>query len=150
MIRLDLENILRIQKISAQAIVPKRATPGSSGLDLFSSEFISISPNETLAVCTGWKMAVPLGLEIQIRPRSGLALKKQITIPNSPGTIDSDFRGEVKVILRNEGKESFIIEIGDKIAQMVVAPILICEPEVVESLDETLRGEGGFGSTGSK
>ena len=93
-------------------------------------------------------MALPRGFEAQIRPRSGLALKKGITLPNSPGTIDADYRGEVGVILLNAGEETFTIERGDRIAQMVIAPVLQASWNEVESLDETARGEGGFGSTG--
>jgi len=93
-------------------------------------------------------MAVPLGYEIQIRPRSGLALKNKIMVLNSPGTVDCNYRGEVKVILYNEGKEPFKIEVGDRIAQMVVNKIELCEPIIKGSLSETVRGEGGFGSTG--
>lgn len=140
--------MLKLQKINDLAIIPKRATPGDSGLDLCSVEDCTLSPNESKAIGTGWKMSVPLGFEIQIRPRSGLALKKQITVGNAPGTIDCKYRGEVKVILRNEGSLNFQVSIGDKIAQMVVAPVILWEPELVESLEETTRGEGGFGSTG--
>lgn len=140
--------MLKIQKINELAIVPNRANPSDSGLDLYSTEDCYLESGDSLAIGTGWKMSVPIGYEIQIRPRSGLALKKQITVGNSPGTVDSEFRGEVKVILHNESSVSFQVKQGDKIAQMVIAPVLLWNPEVVESLDETDRGEGGFGSTG--
>ena len=142
--------MLELQKVNDLAVPPKRANPGDSGLDLYSVEELTITPGETKAIGTGWKMAVPVGYEIQIRPRSGLALKKQITVGNSPGSVDANFRGEVKVILINEGKNDFEVRVGDKIAQMVIAEVTLWEPIIVESLEDTKRGTGGFGSTGER
>jgi len=109
---------------------------------------LSIKPGGRALVPSGFKMALPQGYEAQIRPRSGLALKKGITLPNSPGTIDTDYRGEVGVILMNLGDEPFVIERGDRIAQMVIAPITVGVWAECDDLDETARGAGGFGSTG--
>lgn len=143
-----LSELLKIKKIHPSAIVPQRAKLGDSGLDLFSVEDVTLVPRIPNLVSTGWQMEVPLGFEIQIRPRSGMAFKNAITIPNSPGTVDCNYRGEVKVILLNEGIENYSIKKGDKIAQMVVANVNLCEPNIVEELTETSRGDGGFGSTG--
>lgn len=140
--------MLKIKKIHENAVLPKRAKFGDSGLDLCSVKELVIKPNSTALVPTGWQMEVPVNFEIQIRPRSGLALKKSISVGNSPGTVDANFRGEVCIILRNEGTEDFPVMVGDRIAQMVVAPVLLWEPEVVEELSDTSRGAGGFGSTG--
>ena len=142
--------MLKIKKLNDLAILPKRANLQDSGLDLYSIEEVIIYPNESKLIPTGWAMEVPLYFEIQIRPRSGLAIKNSITVGNAPGTIDSIFRGEVKVILRNEGKESFLVKYGDKIAQAVVCPVCLWNPVVVDELSETNRGAGGFGSTGNK
>ena len=139
---------LQIEKINPEAIVPKRSNFGDSGLDLYSVEDAVIDSEKARIIATGWKMSVPFGFEIQVRSRSGLAAKNQVFVLNSPGTVDCSYRGEVKVILYNEGKESFTVKKGDRIAQMVVAPVLIWEPSVVDKLDDTVRGEGGFGSTG--
>jgi len=140
--------MLEIQRIHDDAIPPKRSTAGDAGLDLTSVEDMVIHPEECKLVPTGWKMAVPMGYEIQIRPRSGLAFKKKIMVLNSPGTVDCHYRGEVKVILYNEGKVPFEIKKGDRIAQMVVNQVELWEPEIKEELSETVRGAGGFGSTG--
>ena len=144
---------LSITRIHPEALVPRRMSESSAGLDLCAclgaGATLRLEPGEIRLVPSGWAMAVPEGWEIQVRPRSGLALRHGITIPNSPGTIDADYRGEVKVILRNGGPEAFQIGHGDRIAQLVVAPVALVEPEVVESLPDTLRGSGGFGSTGS-
>jgi len=140
--------MLEIQKIHVDAIAPKRSTAGDAGLDLTSVEDMVIGPEEVKLVPTGWKMAVPMGYEIQIRPRSGLAFKKKIMVLNSPGTVDCSYRGEVKVILYNEGKEPFEIKKGDRIAQMVINQVELWEPEIREELSETVRGAAGFGSTG--
>jgi len=140
--------MLEIQRIHDDAIPPKRSTVGDAGLDLTSVEDMVIEPEEVKLVPTGWKMSVPLGYEIQIRPRSGLAFKKKIMVLNAPGTVDCSYRGEVKVILYNEGKESFEINKGDRIAQMVVNQVELWEPVIREELSETVRGAGGFGSTG--
>lgn len=130
--------------------IPTYATPGSAGMDLRSSEHVEIKSGERACVGTGLYMAIPFGYEGQVRPRSGLALKNGITIPNTPGTIDSDYRGEIRVILSNTGKETFVIEPGDRIAQMVFAEVTQGELCCVEELDETERARGGFGSTGRK
>ena len=128
--------------------LPEYATQGSSGVDLRSSEDYIIKPFERALVATGIKLAIPAGYEVQVRPRSGLALKHGIIIPNAPGTIDSDYRGEVKVILMNLGREDFIIKAGDRIAQMILAPVAKISWEECAELEETARGSGGFGSTG--
>ncbi|MBR0221197.1 MAG: dUTP diphosphatase [Synergistaceae bacterium] len=130
--------------------LPEYATQGSSGVDLRASEDYIIKSGERALVATGIRLAIPAGYEVQVRPRSGLALKHGIIIPNSPGTIDSDYRGEVKVILMNLGREDFIIKAGDRIAQMVLAPVAKISWEERAELEETARGSGGFGSTGAK
>ncbi|MBK5924716.1 deoxyuridine 5'-triphosphate nucleotidohydrolase [Rhodovulum sulfidophilum] len=135
--------------------LPAYQTPGSAGADIRANlppdirdEGLTLAPMERRIVPTGFRMAFPVGFEVQIRPRSGLALKHGITLPNTPGTIDSDYRGPLGVLLVNFGAEPFTIRHGDRIAQMIVAPVVQAAFEVVEDLDETLRGAGGFGSTG--
>jgi len=130
--------------------LPHYATQGSAGLDLLAAvdEPIELLPGQRMAVPTGIAIELPLGVEAQVRPRSGLALNHGITCLNSPGTIDSDYRGEVKVILINLGEEDFVIRRGERIAQMIVAPVVQAAWLETESLDETARGAGGFGSTG--
>ncbi|QZD86750.1 dUTP diphosphatase [Qipengyuania psychrotolerans] len=128
--------------------LPRYATTGSAGMDVLSAEQLSLKPGQRHAVATGLALAIPPGFEIQVRPRSGLALKHGITVPNTPGTIDSDYRGELKIILINHGDESFAIERGDRIAQLVLAPVVQAAWSEVDELDETTRGDGGFGSTG--
>ena len=141
-----------IKKNNKEVITPKYKTDGSSGVDLsaFLEKKVVIKPNSSELIPTGLKVAIPEELEIQIRPRSGLAAKESIGVLNSPGTIDSDYRGELKIILFNHGKEDFIINNGDRIAQMVLVPIVKMEFEEVDSLPNTVRGQGGFGSTGKK
>ena len=141
-----------IKKTNKEVITPKYKTDGSSGVDLsaFLEKKVVIKPNSSELIPTGLQVAIPEELEIQIRPRSGLAAKESIGVLNSPGTIDSDYRGELKIILFNHGKEDFIINNGDRIAQMVLVPILKMEFEEVDSLPNTVRGQGGFGSTGKK
>ena len=141
-----------IKKINKEVITPKYKTDGSSGVDLsaFLEKKVVIKPNSSELIPTGLQVAIPEELEIQIRPRSGLAAKESIGVLNSPGTIDSDYRGELKIILFNHGKEDFIINNGDRIAQMVLVPIVKMEFEEVDSLPNTVRGQGGFGSTGKK
>ena len=131
-------------------MLPEYGTDGAAGADIraFIPSPITLHPGERIAVPTGLKMEIPPEYEVQIRPRSGLALKSGITVLNAPGTIDSDYRGEVKVILINLSSEDFIIHSGDRIAQMVVARYEKVVWEEVEALDDTERGEGGFGSTG--
>lgn len=128
--------------------LPRYATPGAAGMDVVSAEDVILAPGARHAVATGLAMAIPQGFEIQVRPRSGLALKHGITVPNTPGTIDSDYRGELKVILINHGDEPFAITRGDRVAQLVLAPVIQGRWEEVEQLDDTVRGSGGFGSTG--
>lgn len=128
--------------------LPSYETSGSAGMDVRAAEEMVLPPGQRGLVGTGLAFAIPEGYEIQVRPRSGLALKKGIAIPNSPGTIDSDYRGELKVILINHGEENFTIERGDRIAQIVVAPVQRGVLVEVADLDETQRGAGGFGSTG--
>ena len=128
--------------------IPEYATPGSSGVDLCSTMYCMIKPGDQALIPTGIKLAIPEGYEAQIRPRSGLALNQKITIPNSPGTIDADYRGEVMVLLKNEGEDPFTLRFGDRIAQMVFVPVARAKFEEVKVLDETKRGAGGFGSTG--
>lgn len=128
--------------------LPAYATSGAAGMDVVSAEDVTIAPGARHAVATGLALAIPRGYEVQVRPRSGLALKHGITVPNTPGTIDSDYRGEVKVILINHGKEPFAIQRGDRVAQLVLAPVVLAAWEEVTELDATDRGEGGFGSTG--
>jgi dUTP pyrophosphatase len=128
--------------------LPAYATEGAAGMDVVAAETLMLAPGERCAVATGFAMAIPDGFEVQVRPRSGLALKHGITCLNTPGTIDSDYRGEVKVILINLGQEPFEINRGDRIAQLVPAPVQRARLDEVVSLDETGRGLGGFGSTG--
>lgn len=128
--------------------LPAYATNGAAGMDVVSAETITISPGARHAVGTGLALAIPPGFEVQVRPRSGLALKHGISVPNTPGTIDSDYRGELKVILINHGPEPFEVRRGDRIAQLVLAPVIRASWLEVDELDETARGEGGFGSTG--
>ena len=128
--------------------IPEYATAGASGVDLCSTMYCMIKPGEQALIPTGIKLAIPEGYEAQIRPRSGLALNQKITIPNSPGTIDSDYRGEVMVLLKNESEDPFTLRFGDRIAQMVFVPVARAKFEEVKVLDETKRGAGGFGSTG--
>ena len=139
-----------IKKTNKEVTTPKYKTDGSSGVDLsaFLEKKVVIKPNSSELIPTGLQVAIPEELEIQIRPRSGLAAKERIGVLNSPGTIDSDYRGELKIILFNHGNKDFIINNGDRIAQMVLVPILKMEFEEVDSLPETIRGQGGFGSTG--
>ena len=141
-----------IKRLSKKIILPKYETSGSSGLDLSANikNSVKIEPGKTSIIPTGISVSIPKNFEIQIRPRSGLAAKKQISVLNTPGTIDADFRGEIKVILINLGSESFTVENGARIAQMVVCPIIKAKLKEVESLDNTSRGSGGFGSTGTK
>lgn len=128
--------------------LPAYATAHAAGMDVVAAEELTLAPGERHAVATGFAIAIPEGYEVQVRPRSGLALKHGITCLNTPGTIDADYRGEVKVILANLGSEPFAIARGDRIAQLVPAPVQQARFEEVADLDETARGSGGFGSTG--
>lgn len=127
---------------------PAYATEGAAGMDVVSAEDITLAPGARAAVATGFAIAIPSGFEVQVRPRSGLALKHGVTCLNTPGTIDSDYRGEVKVILANLGQDPFPIARGDRIAQLVPAPVQRAVLDEVAALDDTVRGNGGFGSTG--
>ncbi|ALR18940.1 dUTP diphosphatase [Sphingobium baderi] len=127
---------------------PAYATEHAAGMDVVSAEDVTIAPGGRYAVATGFAMAIPEGYEVQVRPRSGLALKHGISLPNTPGTIDADYRGELKVILINLGDTPFIIARGDRIAQLVAAPVQMARFAEVRELDDTARGSGGFGSTG--
>jgi dUTP pyrophosphatase len=128
--------------------LPAYATDGAAGMDVLAAEDVELAPGGRHAVATGLSVAIPAGYEIQVRPRSGLALKHGLSMPNAPGTIDSDYRGELKIILINHGSDLFAIRRGDRIAQLVIAPVVRGSWLEVETLDETARGEGGFGSTG--
>ena len=127
---------------------PTYATDGAAGLDVVAAEDLILEPGARHAVATGFAIAIPAGFEVQVRPRSGLALKHGITCLNTPGTIDEDYRGEVKVIIANLGSEPFEVKRGERIAQLVPAPVTKAAFREVDSLDETNRGAGGFGSTG--
>ncbi|MEO0499290.1 MAG: dUTP diphosphatase [Pseudomonadota bacterium] len=128
--------------------LPAYATAGAAGMDVVAAEDIDLAPGARHAVATGFAIAIPDGYEVQVRPRSGLALKHGISCLNSPGTIDSDYRGEVRVILANLGDEAFPVRRGERIAQLVPAPVLKADWREVDALDDTDRGAGGFGSTG--
>ena len=139
-----------IKKLNPNVVLPSYKTNGASGMDLmaFIEEPIKIAPNSSYLVPTGLSVAFSGDYEVQIRPRSGLAAKNNITVLNTPGTIDSDYRGEIKIILFNHGKENFLISNKDRIAQMILTPVVKMELEEIDDLPDTLRGEGGFGSTG--
>tara|TARA_B100001093_G_scaffold375376_1_gene360424 strand:- start:2201 stop:2641 length:441 start_codon:yes stop_codon:yes gene_type:complete len=141
-----------IKKLFKKVILPKYETDGSSGMDLAAciNETIIIQPNNKAIIPTGISLSIPKGFEIQIRPRSGLAAKNTLTVLNTPGTIDSDYRGEIKVIIINLGITEFKVEDKLRIAQMVLCPVIKAEFEEVDDLNMTTRGEGGFGSTGTK
>ncbi|WP_375395226.1 dUTP diphosphatase [uncultured Sphingomonas sp.] len=128
--------------------LPAYATPGAAGMDVVAAEALTLAPGARAAVASGFAIAIPDGYEVQVRPRSGLALKHGITCLNTPGTIDSDYRGEIKVILANLGSEPFVIARGDRIAQLVPASVQRATLDVVEMLGDTERGADGFGSTG--
>ena len=139
-----------VKKINSKVKLPSYKTDGSSGMDLmaFLDKPISILPQQSRLIPTGLFIAIPDNTEVQIRPRSGLAVKNNISVLNTPGTIDSDYRGELKVILYNHGSKEFIVKNEDRIAQMILMPIIKASLEEVDNLPETIRGEGGFGSTG--
>jgi len=144
---------LRVYRMRADAVVPRYNTSGAAGMDLAAclASPLTLGPGGTARVPTGLRIALPAGHEGQVRPRSGLAARHGVTVLNAPGTIDEDYRGEVQVLLVNHGSEPFTIESGDRIAQLIVAPVVQVEIEVVEgegALGGTERGDGGFGSTG--
>ena len=139
-----------IKKLFSEVQLPSYKTSGASGMDLmaFVKSSVTIKPKTSFLVATGLSIAFSEDYEVQIRPRSGLAAKNNISILNTPGTIDSDYRGEIKVIVYNHGDNDFIINNGDRIAQMILSPVVKMELEETSDLPETIRGEGGFGSTG--
>src|SRR5687768_12735814 len=141
---------VRIRRLAhgAGLALPAYATAGAAGMDVLAAEEVTLAPGARHAVATGFAIAIPPGYEVQVRPRSGLAFKHGITCLNTPGTIDSDYRGEVKVILCNLGEQPFEVIRGERIAQLVPAPVLRAGFTLVERLGDTHRGEGGFGSTG--
>ena len=139
---------LKFKRIHPDAVLPEYAHPSDAGMDVKSIDDLVIAPGKRALVHTGLVMALPPMYEAQVRPRSGLALKKGVTVLNTPGTIDSGYRGEVGVILINLGEEDFEIKRGDKIAQIVIAPVTVAEIVETDVIDDTDRGEGGFGSTG--
>lgn len=143
-----MQVLVKFKSADNEAILPTRATEGAAGLDLHASESGEILPGHRALVSTGLIMELPKGFEGQIRPRSGLAFKHGVTVLNSPGTIDWDYRGVVKVLLINHGQESFKFNSGDRIAQLVVAPVSNAQPVVTTVISDTNRGSGGFGSTG--
>ena len=141
-----------IKRLSKKVSLPRYETSGSSGMDLAANidANFNIDPGKTAIIPTGLALSIPRGFEVQIRPRSGLAAKQKISVLNTPGTIDADYRGEIKVILINLGQETFKVEKGLRIAQMVVCPVVQAQLKEVDDLNETERGKGGFGSTGTK
>jgi dUTP pyrophosphatase len=141
---------LKVKLINKDAILPFQANPGDAGLDLFAAEEKFIKPGDAELICTGIILELPEGTEAQVRPRSGLALKHSVTVLNSPGTIDEGYRGEIKVILINHGKEVFKIDKQMRIAQMVIAPVARVNITQVEEMSDSERGVGGFGSSGLK
>ncbi|MBD8618157.1 dUTP diphosphatase [Sphingomonas sp. CFBP 13728] len=144
MIRIELKRLPHGEGLP----LPAYATEGAAGMDVVAAEALTLAPGARAAVATGFAIAIPVGHEVQVRPRSGLALKHGVTCLNTPGTIDSDYRGEVKVILANLGQDPFEIARGDRIAQLVPAVVLRATLAEVGTLGETSRGIGGFGSTG--
>ena len=128
--------------------LPAYATPGAAGMDVVAAEDLDLAPGTRHAVATGFKVAIPDGFEIQVRPRSGLAYKYGVTVPNTPGTIDSDYRGELKILMINHGSDPFPVRRGERIAQLVPAAVTKADFDEVDELDATTRGAGGFGSTG--
>jgi len=141
---------VQIKKLDPKAKIPEYKTEGASGVDIMAllENKITLDPGESKIIPTGLSIAFPDDLEVQIRPRSGLAAKSNISVLNTPGTIDSDYRGEIKIILINHSNEKFEVKNGDRIAQMVLMPVLKFKFEEVSKLDDTIRGSGGFGSTG--
>ena len=141
---------VQIKKLNSKVKVPKYKTDGSSGVDLeaFIENPIIVEPNSSKLIPTGISLSIPQDCEVQVRPRSGLAAESSISVLNTPGTIDSDYRGEIKIILFNHGNEQFVVKNGDRIAQMVLVPVFKFQFEEVNELTQTNRGSGGFGSTG--
>jgi dUTP pyrophosphatase len=141
---------IRFRRLRPAAVLPRYMTDGAAGMDLASAAdgAITIAPGERLGVPTGWSMEMPAGYEAQVRPRSGLSLRHGVTVVNAPGTIDSDYRGEIVVLLVNLGQQPYAIAPGDRVAQMVIAPVVHAAVEEAEELSATARGAGGFGHTG--
>ena len=141
---------VQIKKLNSKVKVPKYKTDGSSGVDLEAciENPIIVEPNSSKLIPTGISLSIPQDCEVQVRPRSGLAAESSISVLNTPGTIDSDYRGEIKIILFNHGNEQFVVKNGDRIAQMVLVPVFKFQFEEVNELTQTNRGSGGFGSTG--
>ena len=139
-----------VKKFDKNIKLPAYKTTGSSGMDLvaYIKSKVTINPGKTATIPTGIAIAIPKNYEVQIRPRSGLAAKNSISVLNTPGTIDSDYRGEIKIILINLGKKPFVIKSGDRVAQMILCPVMKAELKEVNILPKTVRGKGGFGSTG--
>ena len=142
------QTAIRFKRLDPQATLPEYATPGAAGMDVRSSVEVGLGAGKWAAVSTGLSVEIPPGFEIQVRPRSGLAAKLGVTVLNAPGTIDSDYRGEIKVILINHGPSEFVVSKGDRIAQLVVSRVPSVTIEDVDQLSETARGTGGLGSTG--
>ena len=142
--------VIKFKRLRESAILPRYQTPGSSGFDIYAAESVVILPGEVLVINTGWALEIPQGYELQIRPRSSMPLKHYITVPNAPGTIDSDYRGELGIMLHNFGQYEFHIEAGMRIAQGIPAKVTYAALAEVEELSDTKRGTGGFGSTGEK
>lgn len=142
--------LVRVRRLSHghDLPLPAYASAGAAGMDVLSAEDLVLAPGARHAVATGLSLAIPDGYEVQVRPRSGLALKHGITVPNTPGTIDSDYRGELKIILINHSAEPFAIRRGDRVAQLILAPVTRLRWEETDDLGTTARGERGFGSTG--
>ena len=141
---------IRFRRLRPAAVLPRYMTEGAAGMDLASAADgpITLAPRQRLGVPTGWSMELPAGFEAQVRPRSGLALRQGVTVVNAPGTIDSDYRGEIIVLLVNLGQEAHTVAPGDRVAQMVIAPVVRAIVEEVAELSQTDRGIGGFGHTG--
>jgi dUTP pyrophosphatase len=141
-----------IKRSSKEVSLPEYETSGSSGMDLAAhiDNNINLEPGKSAIIPTGLYVSIPKGFEIQIRPRSGLAAKKNISVLNTPGTIDADYRGELKIILFNFSDKTFVVDNGLRVAQMVVCPVIKAQLEEVDELNDTFRGSGGFGSTGAK
>ncbi len=145
---MSVEVVVKVLRENEEISLPEYGTPFSAGADLRASEAAVLLPGERASIPTGLRIEIPEGYEAQVRPRSGLAIRHGVTILNAPGTIDSDYRGEIRVLLINHGQEAFTIEPGDRIAQIVVAPVSRIFWQQAGSLEESARGEGGFGSTG--
>ena len=139
--------MIAVKRLSTQAILPQYQSSGASGFDFHASENVTLEPGETKLVPTGLAFEIPIGQELQVRPRSGLSLKTKLRIPNSPGTVDADYRGEVKIIMENTGDTTHFIQVGDRVAQGVICPVIQVQLGEVQELSDTARGEGGFGST---